>query len=646
MLIARDYTNIEYPLLATKVHTSELNGQDDLELKIPQQKNNNLDLLSIDKLWEFDYNDITYKAVNVKRQTMGNSFNLNVRAMPLFYWEFSKSIIHENHDGSHTANSAFRVVFEGTGFNFVLVDFSPSVTIEGFGKGSNRLELFKRLLDRYNYEFEIQGRTVYMKHLIGNDTNYMYKYKLNASNVSSTTDATEYFTHIKGFGNFEEGEEDYFNNAKLKREYTHPLASVVGKWEGSPIVDGRITQTSTLDEAMSQAVEESLAVTIEGTLHDVRKIYDIAVPVKGDRVWLHDERINLEQEIRLHKIVTTYDEKDNIIACDVTFGSQSIGERHKANINSLSKNFRDLLTGKLKLPIISLEQIGMDMINAIHAASSEITFGDFGMMAISKTNPNHVFGVNSEGWYISQDGGRTPKTIATAQGIYADALFAGTLWLTNDLNIEGQTGYLNITGERFVMKSKTDPEKYFEITPDGALANHGFLSVTRPDSYTDSSGKVWGKWIEDGMSNDDMDIQRNQFMNPDYVQWTGQRYAVSFDKPTAEKPQANVTYVCETFYITHSKRFVTIGVGVGYNQSENSGSNYVIVEVYDINTSDIVASARIFKRASEPITWENITFEIGVPDYTTRKAYGIRLGGSLNYRGAVTMLPNRARLHG
>ena len=458
MLTARDYQNNEYPLLAKKVVSSELNGNEDLELNIPQQKNNNLDLLSIDKLWEFDYNNIIYKAVNIKRQTRGQSFNLNVRATPLFYWEFSKSIIHENHDGSHTANSAFRTVFDGTAFNFVLVDFSPSVEIEGFGKGANRLELFKRLLDRYNYEFEIQGRTVYMKHLIGNDTNYMYKYKLNASNVSSTTDATEYFTHIKGFGNFEEGEEDYFSNAKLKREYTHPLASVVGKWEGSPIVDGRITQTSTLDEAMAQAVEESLAVTIEGTLHDVRKIYDIAVPVKGDRVWLHDERINLEQEIRLHKIVTTYDEKDNIIACDVTFGSQSIGERHKANINSLSKRFADLLTGKLKLPIISLEQIGMDMINAIHAASSEIVFGDFGMMAISKTNPNHVFGVNSEGWYISQDGGRTPKTIATAQGVYADALFAGTLWLTNEMNIESADGYLNVTGSRFTMKNQSGTE--------------------------------------------------------------------------------------------------------------------------------------------------------------------------------------------
>ena len=109
MLIARDYTNVEYPLLSKKIVSSELNGNEDLELHIPQQKNNNIDLLSIDKLWEFDYNNITYKAVNIKRQTVGNSFNLNVRAMPLFYWEFSKSIIHENHDGSHTANSAFKI---------------------------------------------------------------------------------------------------------------------------------------------------------------------------------------------------------------------------------------------------------------------------------------------------------------------------------------------------------------------------------------------------------------------------------------------------------------------------------------------------------------------------------------------------------
>ena len=474
MLTIRDYNGTEYPLLAVKIVNSDLVGQEDIELTIHQQKNNNLDLKTVDKLWELDYKNITYKIVYVKQQTRGNSFYLNVRAIPLFYWDFDKSILHENHDGSHTANEAFRRVFEGTGYNYVLVDFSPAVSWEGFGKGATRLEMFKRLIDRYGYEFTINGSTVTMRHLIGNDTNFMYKYKLNASNVSRSTDASAMFTHIKGFGNFEEGEEDYFNNAKLKREFTSPLASILGKWEGQPIVDGRITQSSTLDEAMQKAVEDSLEITVEGTLHDIRQMgYDIAVPTKGDRVWLIDERIDLEQEIRVYSVKTTYDERDNIIDCEVTFGSQSIRERHKASINSLSKNFRDLLTGQLKLPVISLEKIGMDMINAIHAASSEITFGDFGMQAISKTNPNHVFGLNSEGWYISQDGGRTPRTIATAEGIYADALFAGTLWLTNDMNIESADGYLNVTGSRFVMRSKTNSKNAVEITPDG-ITIHGF----------------------------------------------------------------------------------------------------------------------------------------------------------------------------
>lgn len=474
MLTIRDYNGTEYPLLAVKIVNSDIEGQEDIELTIHQQKNNNLDLKTVDKLWELDYKNITYKIVYVKQQTRGNSFYLNARATPLFYWDFEKSIIHENHDGSHTANEAFRRVFEGTGYNYVLVDFSPSLEWEGFGKGSTRLEMFKRLIDRYGYEFTINGSTVTMRHLIGNDTNFMYKYKLNASNVSRSTDASAMFTHVKGFGNFEEGEEDYFNKAKLKREFTSPLASILGKWEGKPVVDGRITQSSTLDEAMQKAVEDSLEISVEGTLHDVRQMgYDIAVPTKGDRVWLLDERIDLEQEIRVYSVKTTYDERDNIIDCEVTFGSQSIRERHKASINSLSKNFADLLTGKLKLPVISLEKIGMDMINAIHAASSEIVFGDFGMQAISKTNPNHVFGVNSEGWYISQDGGRTPRTIATAEGIYADALFAGTLWLTNEMNIESADGYLNVTGSRFVMRSKTSPKNAVEITPDG-ITIHGY----------------------------------------------------------------------------------------------------------------------------------------------------------------------------
>ena len=645
MLIIRDYSGTEYPLLAVKIVNSELNGQEDIELTIHQQKNNSLDLKTVDKLWELDYNNITYKIVYVKQQTRGDGFYLNVRATPLFYWDFDKSIIHENHDGSHTANEAFRRVFEGTGYNYVLVDFSPSLEWEGFGKGATRLEMFKRLIDRYGYEFTINGSTVTMRHLVGNDTNFMYKYKLNASNVSRATDASAMFTHIKGFGNFDEGEEDYFNNAKLKREFTSPLASILGKWEGAPIVDGRMKQQSTLDAAMKKAVEDSLEISVEGTLHDVRQMgYDVAVPTKGDRVWLLDKRIDLEQEIRVYSVKTTYDERDNIIDCEVTFGSQSIRERHKASINSLSKNFADLLTGQLKLPVISLEKIGMDMINAIHAASAEIIFGDFGMQAISKTNPNHVFGVNSEGWYISQDGGRTPKTIATAQGIYADALFAGTLWLTNDLNIEGQTGYLNITGERFIMRSKTNSNKYFEITPDGALASHGFFSLTRPDYYVDSNGKEWGKWVQDGMSNDEIHVQRNEFMESPAISRGPQRYHADSDEM-----QAKDFYSVETTYTKHDRKMLTYGIGISSHNKNGSGSGNITarIEIVDINTNEVLGSFQRYIYGGQDVVWETLRIDLGVPDFKTRKAFLVRVAKITNTTNTfINLIINRVALDG
>ena len=427
MLTLCDHKNNEYPLLAVKTINEELNGNHSLELKVPQQKNSKIDLKQIDKLWEISYQNVDYKITFIKQITKGKSFYLDIRAIPLFYFDLDKQIIHENRDGSYTAQNAFKVVFDGSGYQFILVDFAESIKIEGFGKGETRLEMFKRLIERFGYEFYIVGKTVYMKNLIGNDTNFLYKYKLNASNVSNMIDASNFFTHVKGFGNFEEGSEDYLKDALLKREYTSPLASIVGKYEGKPIIDGRIKDTNTMDNAMKKAVDESLKISIDGNLHDVRSIYKQAVPFIGDRVFLIDERIGLEQEIRIHTLKRTYDVHDKLIDCEVTFGSQNIRDRYKSNLNSAAKDFTALMKGDIKLPTWSLDEIARGMITKIHASENELKYGDFGIQAIDKNNPNNVFGLNSQGWYISTDGGATARTIATAEGIVADAITTGTL---------------------------------------------------------------------------------------------------------------------------------------------------------------------------------------------------------------------------
>ena len=434
MLTIRDYDNNEYPLLAVKTVNEELNGNHDIELKVPQQRNNNLDLKQIDKLWEINYKTVDYKIMYIKQITKGDSFYLDIRATPLFYFDMDKKIIHEDKDGHYTGNNAFDAVFQDSGYQYVLVDFVNAIQIEGFGKGETRLEMFKRLIDRFSLEFYIVGKTVYLKKLIGNDTNFLYKYKLNASDVTKSVDASNYFTHIKGFGNFEESSENYSSEAKLRREYTSPLASVLGKYEGKPIVDGRVTDKETLDKMMKEAVEKSLEISIEGNLHDVRSIYKEAVPLIGDRVFLIDERINLEQEIRIQSLKQTFDVNDKLVNCEVTFGSESIRSRYKSNLQSVAKDFNSLLKGETKLPLFSLDEVARGMITKIHASENELRYGDFGIQAIDKKNPNNIFGLNSQGWYISTDGGRTGRTVATAEGIVADAITTGSL---RSINIEG-----------------------------------------------------------------------------------------------------------------------------------------------------------------------------------------------------------------
>src|SRR5699024_1461126 len=376
-LFVTNYDGESFPLLAVKTINEELNGNNSIELKVPQQKNNELDLKKIDKLWEVTYRNVEYKIVHIKQITKGNSFYLDIRAIPLFYWDMDKQIIHENMDGHYTGRNAFDVVFKGSGYEFVLVDYAEAIQIEGFGKGETRLEMFKRLLDRFKLEFYVVGKTVYIRKLIGNDTNFLYKYKLNASNISKTIDSSEFFTYIKGFGNFEQGSEDYLKEARLKQEYTSPLAKVVGKYEGKPIVDGRITESKTLRAYMKRAVKDSLKISIDGNLHDVRKIYREAIPVIGDRVFLIDERIDLEIEIRIQSLKRTFDIKDKLIECDVTFGSESTRSSYKNNLISAAKGFNDLMTGDIKLPIFSLEEVAQGMITKIHASENELRYGSF-----------------------------------------------------------------------------------------------------------------------------------------------------------------------------------------------------------------------------------------------------------------------------
>src|SRR5699024_6267218 len=149
------------------------------------------------------------------------------KSIPLMIDVMDTLRIYHLYDEHMTAQLAFNRIFEDTGFNFVLGGSFAAVEWEGFGDGETKLETFKRAIERYKCEFRIVGNTVYLESQIGNDTQFQYRYRLNASNIVQEIDANEMWTYARGYGDYEDSDEESdksgWENAELVREYTSPL---------------------------------------------------------------------------------------------------------------------------------------------------------------------------------------------------------------------------------------------------------------------------------------------------------------------------------------------------------------------------------------------------------------------------------------
>src|SRR5699024_6707294 len=280
----------------------ETNGNQSFSATILPTKVNKLFINDIDKLWTVvDHDDVEQKIIHLRKKGEGESLTVEVKGIPLFFDTLDNDRIYERYDEHMTAQLAFTRIFEDTGFTFVIGGTFAAVEWEGFGDGETKLETFKRELERYKCEFRIVGKTVYLETLIGNDTNHQYRHRLNASNIIQEIDASEMWTYAKGYGNYGDGEggEDW-QNAKLKREYTSPLASILGIRHAPPIKNGNITTRAQMDAQLITLVDESLKISVTADIHDLtRQSYPIAQSQLCDRVFVIDERIGLDEEVRI-----------------------------------------------------------------------------------------------------------------------------------------------------------------------------------------------------------------------------------------------------------------------------------------------------------------------------------------------------------
>lgn len=427
----RDLKNNEYFLEGVVSHDQELNGDERIDIDIHYTNNNSEFLSQHDdlKMWTIVFENKEYVIISSKMSGKGSKYMISVTGILYVLDWLNSNRVYQRIDASLTTTEAFDIVFENSPFTYILVDSATSERFEGLGDGETKLEVFKTLIDRYGYEMNIVGNVVYLQSLVGNDTNFEYRYKVNASNITKETNAADLWTYVKGYADYDDNEEDVESKAKIKRDYVSPLESIIGsRRHAPPVKDGRVKYNSVLDKKMKEVVDNSVQISFSADINDMSQHgYDYQHAVVGDRVFLVDERIGLNTEIRVVQISRTINANDELRSMEITFGTQPLSESYSANFNNAVSSINDLLSGRKSLPFSALDIVSRSMVSKIQATTSEIVYDSNGQHFIDKRNNNNIMTMNSSGLLLSTDGGRTAKTAITAEGITADAITSGSI---------------------------------------------------------------------------------------------------------------------------------------------------------------------------------------------------------------------------
>lgn len=458
-LYIRDLYGVEHALQGIVKHDIEINGDERIDVDIPYTFYNEEVLYRNDdlKFWVLGFENKEYKIISSETVGYGDKYKIKVVAvLDMLHW-LNNNRIYKRISASLTVTEAMNLVFDNTPFTYVIVDNATSERFEGLGEGASRLDLFKTFIERYGYEFKIVDKVMYLYAKLGNDTNFEYRYRINASNITKSVSAEELYTYIEGYGNYSDDDEgtDVVDKAKIKpgtmenNPYISPLANLVGKLHAPPIRDGRIKNPDVLLDSMKKSVDESIKISFAADIHDMEANgYDYMHAQIGDRVFLVDERYGLNTEIRVVKIEREFDASGKLTDINVTFGEQNDAESYSSTLNTAVTNINDVMTGKKTLPTKSLDIVTRSMVKKIQNTSTELNFDDMGIHAIDKNNANNIVTMNNSGWMLSTDGGRTAKTALTAEGIVADAITTGHL-NANLVTIkgEGSDGHIEITND-------------------------------------------------------------------------------------------------------------------------------------------------------------------------------------------------------
>ncbi|HEM5176398.1 TPA: phage tail protein [Streptococcus suis] len=335
MLTFLDHKGNEIGALTTFNYTNSVNGERSLSGTVHGN-------LEIEKGWGVRFEDEYYKVIYAKPKSLGKINIVQFDAVHQFFWDFDKSSVYSELDGSYPFQTFLDHIFNGSGYRYNLEVEVGSLRKQNFGL-KKRLELFNDLIKHAGVEFQVRGKVVRILERTGTDLSTVVRKKLNLNDLSIEKRIGDFITYQKGLGAWHD--ENDPSKGRLEVEYVSPLAAIYGCLEGEPYVDERFTIAENFLGVLKKSVEDSYSISVQLAMEDLQKAgYQYTRPLAGDYITVIDEDINFKERVRIVSFETKYDIKGQVIDHTVTcndIGSvkkQSVGYSSlKSSVANVSK---------------------------------------------------------------------------------------------------------------------------------------------------------------------------------------------------------------------------------------------------------------------------------------------------------------------
>lgn len=333
MLTFLDHKGNEIGALTTFKFTNSVNGERSLSGTVHGN-------LEIEKGWGVRFEDEYYKVIYAKPKSLGKINIVQFDAVHQFFWDFDKSSVYSELDGSYPFQTFLDHIFNGSGYRYNLEVEVGSLRKQNFGL-KKRLELFNDLIKHAGVEFQVRGKVVRILERTGTDLSTVVRKKLNLNDLSIEKRIGDFITYQKGLGAWHD--ENDHSKGRLEVEYVSPLATIYGRLEGEPYVDERFTISENFLEVLKKTVEDSYSISVQLTMEDLHKAgYRYTRPLAGDYITVIDEEINFKERVRIVSFETEYDIKGQVIDHTVTCNDIGSVKKQSVGYSSLKSSVADV----------------------------------------------------------------------------------------------------------------------------------------------------------------------------------------------------------------------------------------------------------------------------------------------------------------